>query len=138
MFKVTSILKSPQGGSVPELAVLEYGIDATLSEAGSYDRLVVQEILKEIAQTQQVDLNAKQRFKGLTLVPSFLEHVSNFFGSGDNQRSGLSLPGRPGRSEKNDGEVHVEHANYSLCQQHKQVDCADQESMPTYAGGSSK
>lgn len=33
------------------------------SEAGNYDRLVIQEILKEIAQTQQVDLNAKQRFK---------------------------------------------------------------------------
>ena len=26
--------------------------------------MVIQEILKEIAQTQQVDLNAKQRFKG--------------------------------------------------------------------------
>jgi hypothetical protein len=29
-----------------------------------YDRVVIQDILKEIAQTQQVDLNAKQRFKG--------------------------------------------------------------------------
>jgi hypothetical protein len=26
--------------------------------------VVIQELLKEIAQTQQVDLNAKQRFKG--------------------------------------------------------------------------
>lgn len=34
-----------------------------ISEAGNYDRVVIQEILKEIAQTQQVDLNAKQRFK---------------------------------------------------------------------------
>lgn len=34
------------------------------SEAGYYDRVVIQELLKEIAQTQQVDLNAKQRFKG--------------------------------------------------------------------------
>jgi hypothetical protein len=34
------------------------------SEAGMYDRIVIQELLKEIAQTQQVDLNAKQRFKG--------------------------------------------------------------------------
>lgn len=39
------------------------------SEVGSYDRVVIQEILKEIAQTQQVDLNAKQRFKG-----SFMFH----------------------------------------------------------------
>ncbi|EAU83080.2 DNA clamp loader [Coprinopsis cinerea okayama7 len=40
-----------------------YHIEITPSEAGNYDRLIVQEILKEIAQTQQVDLNAKQRFK---------------------------------------------------------------------------
>ena len=35
-----------------------------LSDAGGYDRLVIQDILKEIAQTQQVDTNAKHRFKG--------------------------------------------------------------------------
>lgn len=40
------------------------------SEVGNYDRVVIQEILKEIAQTQQVDLNARQRFKGL-------HHLSN-------------------------------------------------------------
>lgn len=32
-----------------------------------YDRVVISEILKEIAQTQQVDLSAKQRFKGLPI-----------------------------------------------------------------------
>ncbi|KII85150.1 hypothetical protein PLICRDRAFT_45294 [Plicaturopsis crispa FD-325 SS-3] len=40
-----------------------FHIEITPSEAGNYDRIVVQELLKEIAQTQQVDLNAKQRFK---------------------------------------------------------------------------
>ncbi|KAF5359831.1 hypothetical protein D9756_003512 [Leucocoprinus leucothites] len=40
-----------------------YHIEITPSEAGNYDRVVIQEILKEIAQTQQVDLNARQRFK---------------------------------------------------------------------------
>ncbi|KAI0749444.1 P-loop containing nucleoside triphosphate hydrolase protein [Daedaleopsis nitida] len=40
-----------------------YHIEITPSEVGNYDRVVIQEILKEIAQTQQVDLNAKQRFK---------------------------------------------------------------------------
>ncbi|KAG7451313.1 P-loop containing nucleoside triphosphate hydrolase protein [Guyanagaster necrorhizus] len=40
-----------------------FHIEITPSEAGSYDRVVIQELLKEIAQTQQVDLNAKQRFK---------------------------------------------------------------------------
>jgi len=38
-----------------------------------YDRVVIQDILKEIAQTQQVDLNAKQRFKGE--LPSFLSRT---------------------------------------------------------------
>ncbi|KAE9402916.1 P-loop containing nucleoside triphosphate hydrolase protein [Gymnopus androsaceus JB14] len=40
-----------------------FHIEITPSEAGNYDRVVIQELLKEIAQTQQVDLNAKQRFK---------------------------------------------------------------------------
>jgi len=40
-----------------------YHLEITPSEAGSFDRVVIQELLKEIAQTQQVDLNAKQRFK---------------------------------------------------------------------------
>lgn len=34
------------------------------SDVGHHDRSVVQDILKEIAQTQQVDMNAKKRFKG--------------------------------------------------------------------------
>ncbi|KAF9533901.1 P-loop containing nucleoside triphosphate hydrolase protein [Crepidotus variabilis] len=40
-----------------------FHIEITPSEAGNYDRVVIQELLKEIAQTQQVDLGAKQRFK---------------------------------------------------------------------------
>ncbi|KAF8150523.1 P-loop containing nucleoside triphosphate hydrolase protein [Mycena galopus ATCC 62051] len=40
-----------------------FHLEITPSEAGNYDRVVIQELLKEIAQTQQVDLNAKQRFK---------------------------------------------------------------------------
>lgn len=31
--------------------------------------MVIQDILKEIAQTQQVDLNARQRFKGALSYP---------------------------------------------------------------------
>lgn len=41
------------------------------SDVGIYDRVVIQEILKEIAQTQQVDLNAKQRFKGRSIAQLF-------------------------------------------------------------------
>ena len=40
-----------------------YHLELTPSDVGSYDRIVVQELLKEVAQTQQVDLSAKQRFK---------------------------------------------------------------------------
>ncbi|KAL4893077.1 cytochrome c oxidase assembly protein CtaG/Cox11-domain-containing protein [Aspergillus ambiguus] len=40
-----------------------YHLEITPSDVGNYDRVVVQELLKEIAQTQQVDLTAKQRFK---------------------------------------------------------------------------
>ncbi|KAL5526433.1 RFC5_2 [Sanghuangporus sanghuang] len=40
-----------------------FHIELTPSDVGIYDRVVIQEILKEIAQTQQVDLSAKQRFK---------------------------------------------------------------------------
>ncbi|KAG8860712.1 Replication factor C (RF-C) subunit [Serendipita sp. 411] len=40
-----------------------FHIEITPSDVGLYDRVVIQEILKEIAQTQQVDLSAKQRFK---------------------------------------------------------------------------
>ncbi|KAH8918971.1 DNA clamp loader [Atractiella rhizophila] len=40
-----------------------YHIELTPADVGNWDRSVVQDILKEIAQTQQVDLNAKKRFK---------------------------------------------------------------------------
>jgi hypothetical protein len=40
------------------------GLGLCDSDVGIYDRVVIQDILKEIAQTQQVDLNAKQKFKG--------------------------------------------------------------------------
>ena len=38
-------------------------MEITPSDVGNYDRVVIQELLKEIAQTQQVDMTAKQRFK---------------------------------------------------------------------------
>ncbi|KAJ6155345.1 hypothetical protein N7470_005911 [Penicillium chermesinum] len=40
-----------------------YHLEITPADVGNYDRVVVQELLKEVAQTQQVDLAAKQRFK---------------------------------------------------------------------------
>lgn len=40
-----------------------YHLEITPSDVGNYDRVVIQDLLKEVAQTQQVDMNAKQRFK---------------------------------------------------------------------------
>ncbi|KAF2666801.1 replication factor C subunit 5 [Microthyrium microscopicum] len=40
-----------------------YHLEITPSDVGNFDRVVVQDLLKEVAQTQQVDLNARQRFK---------------------------------------------------------------------------
>lgn len=40
-----------------------YHLEITPSDVGNYDRVVVQDLLKEVAQTQQVDVSAKQRFK---------------------------------------------------------------------------
>ncbi|KIW93618.1 replication factor C subunit 5 [Cladophialophora bantiana CBS 173.52] len=40
-----------------------YHLEITPSDVGSYDRVVIQDLLKEVAQTQQIDLSARQRFK---------------------------------------------------------------------------
>lgn len=40
-----------------------YHIEITPADTGNYDRVIVQDLLKEIAQTAQVDAAAKQRFK---------------------------------------------------------------------------
>ena len=40
-----------------------YHLEITPSDVGHFDRVVVQDLLKEVAQTQQVDQSARQRFK---------------------------------------------------------------------------
>lgn len=40
-----------------------YHLEITPSDVGSFDRVVIQDLLKEVAQTQQVDQSARQRFK---------------------------------------------------------------------------
>ena len=51
-----------------------YHLEITPSDVGNYDRVIVQELLKEVAQTQQVDLSAKQRFK--VVVINEADHLS--------------------------------------------------------------
>ncbi|KAI9366101.1 P-loop containing nucleoside triphosphate hydrolase protein [Zopfochytrium polystomum] len=40
-----------------------YHLELTPSDVGSYDRLVIQDLIKEVAQTQQVDASARRQFK---------------------------------------------------------------------------
>ena len=40
-----------------------YHLEITPSDVGTFDRVVIQDLLKEVAQTQQVDQSARQRFK---------------------------------------------------------------------------
>jgi replication factor C subunit 3/5 len=40
-----------------------YHLEITPSDVGNYDRVVIQDLLKEVAQTQQVDQSARQKFK---------------------------------------------------------------------------
>ncbi|KAK4195323.1 P-loop containing nucleoside triphosphate hydrolase protein [Triangularia verruculosa] len=40
-----------------------YHLEITPSDVGNYDRVVIQDLLKEVAQTQQVDQQARQKFK---------------------------------------------------------------------------
>lgn len=41
-----------------------YHIEVNPNDAGIYDRLVVQEMIKTIAQTQQLDISGQREFKG--------------------------------------------------------------------------
>lgn len=41
-----------------------YHMEMNPSDVGTQDRLVVQELIKELAQTQQIDANATRKFKG--------------------------------------------------------------------------
>ncbi|KAI9885980.1 MAG: hypothetical protein M1823_002202 [Watsoniomyces obsoletus] len=51
-----------------------YHLEITPSDVGNYDRVVVQDLLKEVAQTQQVDQTARQRFK--VVVINEADHLS--------------------------------------------------------------
>jgi len=42
-----------------------YHIEVNASDAGIYDRIVIQEMIKNIAQTNQLDPNTQKSFKGL-------------------------------------------------------------------------
>jgi replication factor C subunit 3/5 len=51
-----------------------YHLEITPSDVGNFDRVVIQDLLKEVAQTQQVDQSARQRFK--VVVINEADHLS--------------------------------------------------------------
>ncbi|KAH0544856.1 hypothetical protein FGG08_001085 [Glutinoglossum americanum] len=51
-----------------------YHLEITPSDVGNHDRVVVQDLLKEVAQTQQVDIAARQKFK--IVVINEADHLS--------------------------------------------------------------
>ena len=50
-----------------------YHIELNPSDVGIYDYVVVQEIIKEIAQYKQLDTNAKHPFKGISFISSLIQ-----------------------------------------------------------------
>ena len=56
--------KSPSGKSLDiHVIASNYHMEINPSDVGSADRLVIQELIKERAQTQQIDANATRKFK---------------------------------------------------------------------------
>ena len=53
-----------------------YHIELNPSDVGIYDYVVVQEIIKEIAQYKQLDTNAKHPFKGISYISSIINSGS--------------------------------------------------------------
>ncbi|TAQ88072.1 hypothetical protein B7494_g3626 [Chlorociboria aeruginascens] len=58
--RIVATLKELYGSGVEKIKI---DSRITPSDVGNYDRVVVQDLLKEVAQTQQVDQSARQKFK---------------------------------------------------------------------------
>lgn len=48
-----------------------YHIEVNASDAGMYDRIVVMELIKTVAQTHQLDSAKQRHFKGITFTLLF-------------------------------------------------------------------
>ena len=65
----TKIFTTPSNKKL-ELAICSsnYHVELVPSDLGIYDRIVIQDLIKEIAQTQQIDANSKFPFKGIYFI----------------------------------------------------------------------
>lgn len=61
-------LQTPSNKKLEILTVASnYHIEINASDAGIYDRIVVMELIKNAAQTHQLDSTGQREFKGLTV-----------------------------------------------------------------------
>lgn len=58
-----------------------YHIEVNASDAGMYDRIVVMELIKTVAQTHQLDSTKQRHFKGKNCInyKNCFFHVTKFF-----------------------------------------------------------
>ncbi|KAI9019771.1 P-loop containing nucleoside triphosphate hydrolase protein [Hyaloraphidium curvatum] len=63
--KIDQRTTTTSSGRKVEINIVQsnYHLEVTPSDVGNYDRVVIQDLIKETAQTQQVDTNAPRRFK---------------------------------------------------------------------------
>ncbi|KAJ3339667.1 Replication factor C (RF-C) subunit [Gonapodya sp. JEL0774] len=62
------VTTTPSGRKVDvNIVSSNYHLEVTPSDVGIFDRVIVQELIKEVAQTQQVDANARHKFKVVIL-----------------------------------------------------------------------
>ena len=58
-------IQTPSNKKIEVMTIASnYHIEVNPNDAGMYDRIVVQEMIKNIAQTQQLDSHGQREFKG--------------------------------------------------------------------------
>lgn len=71
------VLQTPSNKKIEVMTVASnYHIEVNPSDAGMYDRIVVQEMIKTIAQTQQLDSHGQREFKGINIKLLMSAHSS--------------------------------------------------------------
>lgn len=67
-----NMLQTPSNKKIEVMTVASnYHIEVNPNDAGIYDRIVIQEMIKTIAQTQQLDITGQREFKGHYSIKCF-------------------------------------------------------------------
>ena len=63
------LIQTPSNKKIEVMTIASnYHIEVNPNDAGIYDRIVVQEMIKNIAQSQQLDINGQREFKGFEII----------------------------------------------------------------------